>query len=279
MIKWSWLVMFLVVPVSIAMSIDLSGNWEGRLTQGPGAFSQLYYLKMSVTQEGNKVQGVSTIYVNEYYGKMTFKGVIDGDTLRYQEIKVVDYDFELGFEWCTKRSNLFIDQNPLGIQLIGDWEGDISVGPCVPGYMELKKERLIESKDPAGPVHIERAGRKISSVDYRFVRQRESIYVRNDTVTLYFYDNLQKDGDVLSIIYNDERVVEKNRISKKMQSVQLVTKPPKNMNYIVIYSIDMGKFPPCSVTIDIDDGFRRQSFIMNADEDESDIVYFEYVPL
>ena len=111
---------------------NISGDWEGYITQTPSTLSGEYHWSMTVVQEGNKVRGFTTIRMYEdpeNYGTITFSGsrdvngifVLDEDEV----VESVIYPFAY---WCIKTITFSAEQVQGKEVLSGDWTADFCGG-------------------------------------------------------------------------------------------------------------------------------------------------------
>ncbi len=90
------------------------------------------------------------------------------------------------------------------------------------------------------------------------VNFQETIYVKNEYITVYLYDHEDQDGDIISLKFDDEWVLEKHQLenkrrnAKKNKSIKLRVKPNQD-HFLVSKAWNLGKIPPNTLTIEIHD--------------------------
>ncbi len=97
----------------------------------------------------------------------------------------------------------------------------------------------------------------------RNVILKDSIQVKNRAITISIWDDSQIDNDVISIKLNDEWIVKyleakAERISFKY----MLTKPE---NFIILRADNIGKIPPNTTAVEIDDGLTKKIIVLNSD--------------
>lgn len=288
-------------------NIDLTGLWEGEVSQltwvGEPAFQGVSgKLHVEITQKGNKITGLLVCrakFANDKgylsYEKY-FSGTWDGQQMWYYDEYVDNYinthkDMR-HLETCLKQASLqFYAVNGYE-HLEGEWEGKghISDVPCVPGKIHLKRikdeELMLEEAQTVNvnfsqldkrPVEIKwNKKSKIKRIKNRKVEPGRTITVDSTYISLTVYDHKKDDGDIVSLNYNGNWILEKFQINHDEHKIDVFLDPDTdNPNYLVLYAHNLGKYPPNTVAVIVDDGVRRQRFVLNADMNTSDVIYFK----
>lgn len=104
----------LIFTISISLkSQDLSGKWEGTLTQTP---NKTFSFDIEITQTKGKIYGYSTIKSGNATGKFRIKGFFDGDHLL-----ITETNQETSGGWCKKFYKLSLNKNGDNYSLQGNW--------------------------------------------------------------------------------------------------------------------------------------------------------------
>lgn len=287
--------------------IDLTGLWEGEVSQltwvGEPAFQGVKgKLHVEITQKGSNITGLLVCrakFANDKgylsYEKY-FSGNWDGQRMWYEDDYVDNYintHKEMRhLETCLKQASLqFYSVNGYD-HLEGDWEGKghISDVPCIPGKIHLKRvkeeELMLEEAQTVNvnfsqldnrPVDIKwNKKSKIKRIKNRKVEPGRTITVDSTYISLTVYDHKKDDGDIVSLNYNGNWILEKFQIDHDEHKIDVFLDPDTdNPNYLVLYAHNLGKYPPNTVAVIVDDGVRRQRFVLNADMNTSDVIYFK----
>ncbi len=104
----------------------------------------------------------------------------------------------------------------------------------------------------------------------------ETFIITNPNVTLSIWDHNKIDGDIASIMINDEWVVTHQLLDEHPFEFEYRFSRP--LNRVVLYANDEGSIPPCTVTLRIDDGTHRYHIVLNADARRSEAIWIEYRP-
>lgn len=120
------------------------GRWTGIITQEAGATTRYFDMVMDV---GAVLGRDSAFTVNshvmdgDYHAYMAADAfVASGGELIVVEREIVRADSIPNMEWCVKRFRLRRSMEAGSLHLRGEWLGDASFGPCIPGDIDLVRE-------------------------------------------------------------------------------------------------------------------------------------------
>jgi len=91
-----------------------------------------------------------------------------------------------------------------------------------------------------------------------------TLMVNTDSIVLRVYDNGVVDGDIVSVIYNDEVVVDKLSLTARA----LVIKIPVNregINTLVFHAHNLGDYPPNTAKLEIIYGNKKEEITVSSD--------------
>lgn len=287
---------------------DLNGLWEGEISQitwdnqpeFQGASGKLH---VEITQVGSNVEGLLVCRAkfanNQGYlsYEKYFKGVWTGDRLQYQDVRVENYinthkDMR-HLETCLKEADLQFYQTKGEFHLEGDWTGSGHVTgiDCVPGKIHLTKvnpdDIAIEyantvninfAQDKGKPVELQwdEDDNTIKKIKDRKVEAGNTIEVESRVISITVYDHKKNDGDIISLNYNGYWLLEKYKIDNDEHKIDVVLNADKkNPDYVLLYAHNLGKYPPNTVAIIINDGVTQQRVILNSDMHVCDVIYFK----
>ena len=285
--------------------IDLTGTWEGIVTQGywegkPEFEQGNRVARIEITQTGDKITGrlvCKARFANDMgmlsYEK-TFEGIFDGQEVEYTDIKVYNYSnthYEMpNLETCMKSAILEFYILNGDYHLEGDWEGygHQTGGPCTPGTIHWRKINPEKEEDnPVFSVDFEddkkvesevvlsRKNRVKKLLNRKVNKEGKTVVVKSRKITIEVYDHKKNDGDLISLNYNGEWVLESHLIEKKEYKLEVELEGENAPNYLILHANNLGKIPPNTAAVIVDDGTRRQRFVLNSDLNQSDVLYFE----
>ncbi|MCA9623966.1 MAG: hypothetical protein KC731_33315 [Myxococcales bacterium] len=122
-----------LTPLSLD-GYDLTGTWSGVVRQPDGPY-EIYDAKLSLTQRGSRISGVSRIdsIDGEHWGEMHFEGHLEGNVLYYSDARLIAEQIHPLLEWCYRGGFAIVD--PRHQTMLGPWRA----GFCMPGTMELSR--------------------------------------------------------------------------------------------------------------------------------------------
>ena len=287
---------------------DLNGLWEGKISQSTwdgqpefqGATGKLH---VEITQTGAQVEGLLVCrakFANNKgylsYDKY-FKGIWNGEKLEYQDVRVENYinthrEYR-HLETCLKESELSFYQTKGAFHLEGNWKGSghVSGIACIPGKIHLTKvnpdDIAIEYASTANINFAQNKGKPVEliwnedadgvkKIKNRKVESGKTVEVESTILSITVYDHKKDDGDIISLNYNGYWLLEKHRIDNEEHKIDVVlSTDDKNPNYVLLYAHNLGKYPPNTVALIINDGFTQQRVVLNSDMNVCDVIYFK----
>lgn len=102
------------------------------------------------------------------------------------------------------------------------------------------------------------------TINDRQINLKASIPVRNLNLILEVYDDEQEDGDVITLFLNETKILDNHRLTLQRKEIP-ITISPTEPNVLILYAINMGKKPPATVAIRINDGVVPQMINLAGD--------------
>lgn len=132
---------FLASIMVVSHAQDVSGTWEGIITQEEGGILGEYIFKIfiSVDKNGN-AKGTAYVKADELdiFAVMQFKGKFDGEYIDIEEDEILREKRVDDIFWCLKDYRLQLLSADT-LRLEGKWSGYTNTGACIPGKIYLKK--------------------------------------------------------------------------------------------------------------------------------------------
>lgn len=103
------------------LSVNITGQWQGTLTQPNGGYSSSYDLEMNLTQSGDSVQGTEKISTGPYYADINLSGSVDEtkDVFNFQESSITQQNTPPFTYWLIKSGSLQLSAG--GNSMTGPW--------------------------------------------------------------------------------------------------------------------------------------------------------------
>lgn len=90
------------------------------------------------------------------------------------------------------------------------------------------------------------------------------IVVYSDSVRVSFYDNGDIDGDTISVFLNKQPILLKEGITAKALNIYIHLDPALELNELSMFADNLGKFPPNTALMVINDGINRQEVYLSS---------------
>ncbi len=268
---------------------SLAGRWLGTITQtGTNKVASDYYFELNLrmdsitTNNTNTIEGTSYSYIRKEGGKYILKAVISAtfknNELIFKELAMLAYEnsIQKHADYCVKIGNLqFSETQSNGILkalLKGTWNGKEhkTNNPCAGGAIYLEKFL----PDTTNGVTLE--DEKITKLQDRIIKKGKTITVHSTTLKIEIFDDADEDDDMISLNFNGKWLIQKYKLKNKSLLRTIVIDAKNPFNYITTLAHNLGKMPPNTTALIIDDGKKKQKVVLKSDMDSSDVLYLEY---
>lgn len=91
-----------------------------------------------------------------------------------------------------------------------------------------------------------------------------TVPVRSDSVRISFYDNGDVDGDTISVFLNGKPILVDQPISAKALQLYIALDPGRDINELTMFANNLGKIPPNTALMIVNDGFTRQEIYLSS---------------
>jgi hypothetical protein len=92
-----------------------------------------------------------------------------------------------------------------------------------------------------------------STLDNRTIEKQNEVIVQSTNIEFLVWDDKQQDQDSISLYINGQWVLKEYEIVKDKKVVKVSIDPDKD-NYLIMYALNEGKYPPNTCAIAINDG-------------------------
>ncbi len=103
------------------------------------------------------------------------------------------------------------------------------------------------------------------------VKANQTIYIDSSVVKFQLYDNKIIDGDIVSMSFNGDWIVEKYMISERPYEFTLKLND-EGKNFLLLHADDMGKQPPATIALAYMYKGKRQLITLNSNLSSSEII-------
>lgn len=279
------------------LSQNISGKWLGKITQGPGGYSQLYDLEFNLSQKKN-IWGNSYAWMgNTVRIRIGFSGKMEGDTVKlYESLDWIREDI-VPWDWvaCIKKYELVYRQESGYEYLEGTWDGISKDDPneiCIPGRVILSRSLeglnhfLALQKDSAVNILTSKSEQEAPvSIDFTSTfletepKKVTEIEVHQTALQIQLYDYLKPDNDTVSVYLNRKILAKNIRISKRPTLVQFNIDNRLEVNELILYAENLGLIPPNTSELILIDGETKHKVMIVSDKQKSAAIYLRYKPI
>lgn len=150
-------------------------------------------------------------------------------------------------------------------------------------YVSLKKPDIKVTKPPKSsrPPKEEVVKKEKDKTDKEVVKREVDVQhifeLPSKKVKILIYDGMTVDNDIISLYFNDERILHKYVISSKKKTIELELKEGAE-NILVSFAHNMGRYGKNTATIEIISGKIHQKVELNSSNNESGAIRFIYNP-
>jgi hypothetical protein len=238
-------------------SQNLNGVWRGTLTQGPGGCFRVYNIELNIKSDGTKINGASYHYSDVLnYVKEDFAGIYTANEkkLSINEQKVLTFHVPPDCIPCIKQYNLTYEKQDTKEVLTGDWGGVTmnNYASCPPGKITLS--RVAES-------------------DFEHIKE---IRVDTGMIRLDFYDNAQVDGDIITVLLNNQPLVSNQKLAAKPITLEIKVDLDNKEQEVTMVAENLGDIPPNTALLIITAGSKRYQLYLTSTEKKNAQVRFIY---
>ncbi len=281
-------ILFLLIFANItAHSQSVFGYWYGTASVKTKNSANNYLVELILQPEKNYVQGVLNYYFKNTYRSLQVKGNYNASSrqLRLYDVPVIYYGSIAGLEVdCIMNMMATLRVAQAGSHLTGSFISlpdykyvcaDISFNlemnadasktdSVLQALREYKETYQVWKPEMADTlVSAQVIQRKV--VNYvtekefaeRELEVTQEIEVQSDSIRVDIYDNGEIDGDMISLFYNKELILNNQKLTHKSIRMQLVLNNALDYNELSMFAENLGLIPPNTALMIIDDGKKR----------------------
>ncbi len=111
----------------------------------------------------------------------------------------------------------------------------------------------------------------------RQIISKANFIVASPNISINIWDDRREDGDIVSLFFNGEAVLEEYKLENKVKTIKLVLGINRT-NTLVLYAHNLGEQPPNTAAISINDGKQTRRITLSSDFEGSEAITIEYKP-
>jgi len=292
---------FLFILLSILtqdiLAQNISGKWFGKITQGPGGYSELYDLELNLTQK-KSIWGDSNAWMDKAVRiRIGFSGKMNGDSVKlYESLGWIREDI-VPWDWiaCIKTYELMYRTDAAYEYLEGTWSGISKDDPkeaCIPGKVILSRSieglnifleqykyslftTLALNNDQPSPVIVDFNSNFLETKPKKVTE----IEVHNTDLQIQLLDYLKPDNDTVSVYLNRKILVKNIRISKRPSLIKFSIDKRIEFHELLLYAENLGLIPPNTSELILIDGESKHRVMIVSDKQKTAAIYLRYKPV
>jgi len=265
-------------------SQSVFGYWYGNANLKTNSSASNYMVELILQPEKNYVKGILTYYFKNTFRSMQVKGDYDaaGRQLSLYDVPVTYYGSIVNREVdCMMNFRATLRVAQAGSNLQGSF---ISLPEykytCPEVLFNLKLDAGLSNKDSVQKaisefkenyqvwkptaddtlIAVSTVPRKVVN----YVTEKEftirknvithEVEVESDSIRIDVYDNGEIDGDIISLFYNKQLILNSQKLTHKSIHINLTLDPARSSNEISMFAENLGLIPPNTALMVIIDG-------------------------
>ncbi len=288
------ILLLLLITNTVAHSQSVFGYWYGTASVKTKNSASNYLVELILQPEKNYVQGILNYYFKNTYRSLQVKGNYNAATrqLRLYDVPVTYYGSVAGREVdCIMNLIATLRVAQAGSNLTGAFvslpdykficadinfnlamNADISktdsVLQAIREYKETYQVWKPEIADTLVAAQVIQR-KVVNYVTEKEFSQREivvtqEIELQSDSIKVDVYDNGEIDGDMISLFFNKQLILNNQKLTHKSIRLQLVLNKELDYNELSMFAENLGLIPPNTALMIIDDGKNRHEIRLSS---------------
>lgn len=263
------------------------GYWYGNANVKSNNSANNYLIELVLQPEKGYVKGILNYYFKNTYRSLPVKGNYNAATrlLSLYDVPVIYHGSVGNFEVdCIMNMQASLRVSQAGSNLVGSFvalpdyknvcaninfnlvlNADISKKDSVlKAISEFKENYQVWKPEIADTlVSVNVTPRKVVNyvTEGEFTKRKNEVVneieVESDSLRVSLYDNGEIDGDIISLFYNQQLILNSQKLTHKSIRINLVLDSLKTVNEISMFAENLGLIPPNTALMVIEDGKKR----------------------
>lgn len=263
------------------------GYWYGNANVKSNNSANNYLVELVLQPEKGYVKGILNYYFKNTYRSLPVKGNYNAATrsLSLYDVPVIYHGSVGNFEVdCIMNMQASLRVSQAGSNLVGSFvalpdyknvcaninfnlvlNADISKKDSVlKAISEFKENYQVWKPEIADTlVSVNVTPRKVVNyvTEGEFTKRKNEVVneieVESDSLRVSLYDNGEIDGDIISLFYNQQLILNSQKLTHKSIRINLVLDSLRTVNEISMFAENLGLIPPNTALMVIEDGKKR----------------------
>ncbi len=257
-ISFALLFLLFIVPSFVFAQHNISGKWVSPME----ADSSIVILHLE--QNGDSIHGIGYKQFGDSIGSViaSIKGTYRNFVFEYNTDNIIEAKVDSIYSLCSVhgRDLLYIKKNRMILK--GLVHSIDTKEECIGLNGREKYIKAISFQY------------KNTSFNNRKVLITDTIPVKKDSVTLFVYDHLQEDGDIISLYLNEQPVLTGYTLKNAKKEITIPI--TNSFNELIVYAYNLGSIPPNTVAVEIwQHQHLLKKVILQSDMNKSESIIFK----
>ncbi len=119
------------------------------------------------------------------------------------------------------------------------------------------------------PAAAPTVGADIVKIQQEFKKRKElpgkELMVSSDSIRVSFYDDAEVDGDSISVFFNNKLLISHQELTERAFNLYVTLDSQREINEISMFAENLGKYPPNTALMVLNDGDQRYEVYMSSD--------------
>jgi len=296
------LICVLIFVDAYAGAQTLTGSWYGRADAVLNGSHNNYLTELIIKQKGDVIEGIFGYYFRNGYKSQFVRGIFDKKTRQFVFKKIpLTYFRAASIDGVDCIMNFYgtVLTSKVQTSINGFFTTDPRYTYTCPeikviyslDFAEKNQDSLIQNSisrkiwqpQPedvivnnttlvADTPVIESAAVKnaaqlqalVATLEKRETIVSREVEIESDSVRISFYDNGDIDGDSISVFVNKLPVLTKRSLTAQALNIYLTLDSTKGTNEITMFAENLGKYPPNTALMIVNDGDRRHEVYLSS---------------
>lgn len=272
----------------------LVGAWRGVIVGHVD--NRDYFINATIENKKKDIFDIKlNLFSNEYSGDFVIHTTLKDNKLfigKLDKIKEFPYPY-LHIEDCFSGYFLLKPQpdNTMELDLyrtpvyhkIEEFTNIDGDGNFVPGFecftsvllRSKMKDTVMAANEKQAALLIATKKKRADELADRKVVSAKKCFVKNTHLVLQVWDNNTQDGDIISLKLNNTWILTDFPLKKEKHTIPIQLKKPENE--LLLFAENLGKIPPNTASISINDSMQLKTYILNSDMKKSETIKINYI--
>lgn len=260
--------------------------------------NELHALQLTLDYDKKEARYTGEYYIHEtvqeaHFARFELTATYDSKELSYDApTKLFEVQNSQYAGFCYSSADLRWSEDTHYEYLKGDWEGwGDQKEACASGKVTLRRlkdpnqvppEPLLEEPVAAAVVdtpiaalitpvpEVVPVSATLQYYNSRSKITKEVMTVAKDSITVDVWDGNREDGDIVSVVFNGNVILEQHTLTKQKSSFRVALQPGQNVLTLIAHNL--GDIPPNTAALEVERNEGRKKITLSSDMNSSESV-------